>query len=64
MDTVFDITVTHTKTVSGYMHAQGAAITGTNVVMLKDKAIKKLLLPLISMQHCIMSFNPEELRND
>ena len=64
MDTVFDVAATHTGTIGGYTRAQRVAITGANVVMLKAKVIKKLLLPPISMQHWIASFNPKELRNN
>ena len=38
-------------------------IAGANVVMLKDKVIRKLSSPPISAQHQIASFNPEELCN-
>ena len=61
MDVVFDVTVTHAGTISGYTCAQHAAIAGANVVTLK--VIKKLLLP-ISVQHWITSFNPKELCNN
>ena len=47
--TVFDVTVTHARTIGGCAHAQCVAITGANVVTLKDKVIKKLLLPPISV---------------
>ena len=64
MDTVLDVAVTHARTIGGYTCNQRVAITGADVVTLKDKVIKKLLSPLISVQHWIMSFNPEELRNN
>ena len=64
MDTVFDVTVTHTGTIGGYTCAQRVAIAGANVVTLKDKVIKKLLSPPISTQHWVTSFNPEELHNN
>ena len=64
MDTIFDITVTHARTIGGYTCAQCLAISSANVVMLKDKVIKKLLLLPNSMQHWITSLSPEELRNN
>ena len=64
MDTVFDNTATHARTIGGYMRAQRVAITGANVVTLKDKVIKKLFLLPISMQRWITSFNPKELCNN
>ena len=64
MDTVFEFTVSHAGTIGGYVCAQCIAITGADVVTLKDKVIKKMLLPVISMQHQIMSFNPKELHNN
>ena len=36
MDTVFNITMTHTGAIGGYSHAQRAAITGANAVNLKE----------------------------
>ena len=64
MDTVIDVTATHARTIGGYTRAQRVAIAGANVVTLKYKVIKKLLLPPISTQHWITSFNPEELWNN
>ena len=64
MDTVSDVTATHTGSIGGYTRAQCVAITDANVVMLKDKLIKKLLLPPISMQHWLMSLIPKELHNN
>ena len=64
MDTAFDVMVTHAGTIGGYTHTQHEAIMGANVVTLKDKVIKKLLLPPISAQHWIVSFNPKELQNN
>ena len=64
MDTVFNITATHTSTIGGYACTQCVAITGANVVTLKDKAIKKLLLPAISTQQQKKSFYPKELCNN
>ena len=46
------------------MCAQCVLINPTDVVTLKDKLIKKLLLPVILMQHWIASFDPKELHND
>ena len=60
MDMVFDVKVT----VSGHTCAQCKAISSPNVVTVKDKVIKKLLLLPISAQHQITSFHPEELRNN
>ena len=40
MDTVFDVTAAHARTIGGYMRNQLAAITGANVVALKEKVIK------------------------
>ena len=64
MDIVFDIAVSHASTIGGHAHAQCVAITGADVVTLKDKVIKKLLLPVILMQHGIVSFNLKELHNN
>ena len=43
MDTVFDITVTHTGGIGGYTHAQCVAISGAKTVNLKEKIVKKIL---------------------
>ena len=64
MDAVFDIAVTHTGMIGGHTRAQCVAITGANVVTLKDKVIKKLLSLPISAHHWITPFNPEELRDN
>ena len=64
MDTIFDITVTHTGAVGGYTCAQRVAITGADTVNLKEKIIKKILSPMITTQNCITPFNPEELRTN
>ena len=64
MDTVFDVTVSHTSTIGGCMRAQCTATADADVVTFKDKVIKKLLLPVISTQNLIASFNPKELCND
>ena len=64
MDTVFNITMTHTGAIGGYSCAQHAAITGADAVNLKEKIIKKILSPVISTQNHITSFNPEELRTN
>ena len=62
MDTVFDITVTHTSTIGGYTCAQRVAITGADTVNLKEKIVKKIFSPMITTQNRITSFNSEELR--
>ena len=64
MDTVFNIAVLYTRTIGGYTRAQCSTVTGANVVILKDKVIKKLLTLAISMQHWITSFNPKELHSN
>ena len=64
MDTVFNATVTQSRTIGGYTRTQHEAIMGANVVTLKDEVIKKLLSPPISVQHWITSFNPKELCNN
>ena len=64
MDTVFDVTTTHTSAVGDHTRAQRAAITGAKTVNLKEKIIKKILTPVISMQNGITSFNPEELHTN
>ena len=55
MDTVFDIAVTHAGTIGGHTCAQRVAITGADVVTLKDKVIKKSLSLPISAHHWIAS---------
>ena len=60
----FDITARHTGTIGGYTRAQRAAITGADMVNLKEKIIKKILTPVILTQNRITSFNPEELRSN
>ena len=64
MDTVFDVTTTHTSTIGGYTRAQHAAITGAKTVNFKEKIIKKILSLVISTQNCITSCNPEELHTN
>ena len=64
LDAVFDVMVTHSGTIGGHTRTQREAIVGVDVVTLKNKVIKKLLLPPISMQHWIMSVNPKELHNN
>ena len=61
MDTVFDVAVTHARTIGGCTCNQCVAIAGADVVILKDKVIKKSPLLPISTQHWIASFNPKEL---
>ena len=64
MDTVFDMTNTHTGTIGGYAWAQRVAITGADTINLKEKIVKKMLSPIFTMQSCITSFNPEDLRSN
>ena len=47
MDMVLDVVVT----CAGTIGAPCKAIAGANVVTLKDKMIKKMLLPPMSVQH-------------
>ena len=64
MDTVFNMTNTHTGTIGGYTCTQRVAITGADTVNLKEKIIKKILSPVLTTQSCITSFNPEELHSN
>ena len=43
MDTVFNVTVTHTSVIGGCTHVQRAVVTGAKTVNLKEKIVKKIL---------------------
>ena len=60
-DTAFNLANTAPQTVAGYTRATRVAITGENLIKLKDSVVKQVVKPLLTGNIKVQSFDPTEM---